>query len=129
MIVEDDRAMRRLNRLILDRMGLFGEIFEAEDGAAAVAAARKGQPILILLDLLMPVMDGYEALPLLRAACPHARIVVLSMVHEDDLPERVRGLGADAFLDKSVDEAGLARCIRQTLAGGAGMDGNRPRGL
>ena len=102
LVVDDDDALRALVRLTLEDDGRFRVVGEAADGRAALDLAQRTRPDLILLDLKMPVMDGFEALPLLRQLVPDAQIVCLSMMQKADVEKRVLALGAQAFLDKSM---------------------------
>ena len=65
LIVEDDGNIRELLRLYLEREGY--EITEAENGEEGVAQWRKVNPDMILLDVMMPVMDGWEVCKIIRA--------------------------------------------------------------
>ena len=74
VLVDDTADLRQLLRIALGRVG-FDVVGEAGDGAAGIEVAREQEPDLVVLDLSMPVMDGLEALPHIRAACPRAAIV------------------------------------------------------
>jgi CheY-like chemotaxis protein len=107
VIVDDTADVRLLFEMALTIDGRFEVVGMAQDGAEGIQVCEALQPDGVLLDVMMPVMDGLTALPRLRAACPGARIVVLSA---DDRPELVReamAAGADAYVTKSasVDDA------------------------
>lgn len=102
VVVDDDEALRLLVRLTLHDDERFRVVGEAGDGKQAVDAAARLQPDLVLLDLKMPGMDGFAALPLIRAAAPKAKVVCLSMLQAADVRDRVLALGAAAFIDKSL---------------------------
>jgi DNA-binding NarL/FixJ family response regulator len=74
----------------------------APDGRAGIELCREVQPDGILLDVMMPVLDGIEALPELRAACPNARIVMLSANDQAEVVAKARSRGADAFVTKGA---------------------------
>jgi len=78
VVVDDDPAMRELLRTMLNVVPTLRVVAQASNGVEAVAIARILLPDLMTLDLRMPVMDGRQALPLLRDAAPAMRIVVLS---------------------------------------------------
>jgi DNA-binding NarL/FixJ family response regulator len=101
VIADDVDALRKLLRRVLERDGRFEIVGEAGDGAAALEATRM-QPDLVLLDLMMPVMGGIEAIPKIRASSPNSRILVLSGL-EDQTGD---AWGADAALFKgsSIEE-------------------------
>ena len=85
-----------------DRLSLDGV---ARDGVEAVACSERGCADAIILDVEMPRMDGLEALPMLRKACPHGVIVIYS---SDPVGARPGlQLGADAIVDKADDPLDL----------------------
>ena len=91
---------------------------EAGDGSEAVAALEAHAPDLMILDLMMPNVDGFGVLEIMRARglAPHTRVMILSCkVDERDL---VRGyeLGADDYVTKPFDPDGLAATISTLLA-------------
>ena len=94
VLVDDTADLRQLLRIALGRVG-FDVVGEAGDGAAGIEVAREQEPDLVVLDLSMPVMDGLEALPHIRAACPRAAIVVLSGFGANQMTERALARGAD----------------------------------
>ena len=102
LVVDDDDALRTLVRLTLEDHGGFTVVGEASDGKQAVEKATGLRPDLIVLDLKMPVMDGFTALPLLRQASPDSIIVALSMLQQHETEANVLQLGAAAFLDKAM---------------------------
>ena len=117
LLVDDDEPLRTLTRMLLARAGRFEVVGEATDGEEAVALAADLQPDLILLDLAMPRMDGFEALPLLRRAVPRAKVVAYSMLppHRNEALARERG--AVAYIDKGVSSPELVRRLVAELVG------------
>ena len=99
VLVDDCDDLRLIVRVLLTRAG-YEVVAEARDGMAGVLAAGSSAPDVVLLDLDMPVLDGWGALPLLRTAAPHARIVVFS--HDVTLAslERLHSLGAHGAVRK-----------------------------
>ena len=100
---------------------------EAENGAHAVALAREVRPDVIVLDLLMPVMEGREALGLiLRDVSPPPGIVILTMHDQPHLRRELMRIGASAFLAKSASLAEVigavkgSRPMRMLREGGSG---------
>jgi PAS domain S-box-containing protein len=103
IVIVDDAAEVRL--LVKTRLRLSGKVTvvaEGADGTEAVALAREHRPSLMLLDVSMPVMDGFEALPQVLAASPNTKVVLYSGFDEEGLAQRARELGAAAFLEKST---------------------------
>jgi YesN/AraC family two-component response regulator len=101
LIADDAPDIRLLLKMYLSdsRLEVVGE---ATNGAEAVELTRAQLPDAVILDLAMPVMDGLEAIPLIKAASPNTKIVVLSGFEADRMAERAIDLGADSYLQKGV---------------------------
>lgn len=100
LLVDDAEDLRDLVRLSMQRSEHLDVVGEAADGAAGVEQARLLQPDVVVLDLAMPVMDGLQALPLIRAAVPDVRVIVLSGFNEATMAEEARRAGADHYFVK-----------------------------
>lgn len=122
VLADDVPELRRLLRHVLEWSDRFAVVGEAEDGAAAIELVARHQPDVVLLDISMPVMDGIEALPQIRAAAPGTKVVILSGFEAERLAERAAANGAWAYLEKGIPPALL---IEQLLAAVEGPD--RPR--
>jgi two-component system cell cycle response regulator DivK len=115
LVVEDHEDNRRILRDLLGSAGY--ETLEAEDGEAGVAAARAERPDLILMDIQLPLMDGYEATrriktdPALRAI---PVIVVTSYALSGD-ETKARAAGCDAYVTKPYSPRQLLAKIREYL--------------
>lgn len=90
---------------------------EAGNGREAVELARVTQPHIILLDLVMPELDGLEAIPLLRKGSPASRILVLTSFTEDHRVLLAIQAGAYGYLLKDIAPRALAQAIRGAFAG------------
>ncbi len=99
IVVDDAEDLRTLLCLRLVRMG-FDVVGEAGDGATAVELATDLQPDLVMLDLAMPVMDGLEALPLIRNKVPQVRVIVLSGFNQSTFADQALAAGADRYVVK-----------------------------
>jgi YesN/AraC family two-component response regulator len=101
LIADDAPDIRLLLKMYLTdtRLEVIGE---ATNGAEAVEMAGSEKPDAVILDLAMPVMDGLEAIPLIKKASPDTKIVVLSGFDADKMAERALGLGAETYLQKGV---------------------------
>lgn len=112
LLVDDTADIRMLFRLALDLDPRFEVFGEAVNGQEAVDACAAQCPDLVLLDLMMPVMTGFEALPLLRERCPDITVVVLSADDREETKATALRLGAKAFVAKttSIEE------VRRVLA-------------
>jgi DNA-binding NarL/FixJ family response regulator len=116
VVLADDHAVVRQGlRTFLDLQDDIEVVAEASDGAEAVEAAAAFDPDVVLLDLVMPGLDGLGALKRLREG--RARIIVLTSFGDDDkLFAALRG-GAAGYLLKDVQPADLVRAIRSAHAG------------
>lgn len=101
-IVDDAIDVRLLLRAQLQASAGFEVCAEGGDGREAVEIARLLRPDVMLLDLSMPILDGFGALPLILAASPATRVVILSGSAEWEFAERARGLGAAGCLEKAL---------------------------
>ena len=121
LLVDDNAELRALlgSALVEDGCVVVGE---AADGLEGIEVAGRSQPDVIVLDLLMPVMDGLEALPFLRRACPTARVIVYSTFGAPDVTDRARAAGAAGFIRKGDSMAAVARHVAAITSGNAGDD-------
>jgi DNA-binding NarL/FixJ family response regulator len=100
LVVDDVPELRELTRLgMLEDPG-FDVVGEAGDGRSALKLIDEVQPAAVLLDLSMPDMDGFQAIPQIREAHPDIAIIVLSGFAVDRMGERVFERGADAYVEK-----------------------------
>jgi len=100
VVIDDDEMIRELVRLHLLNAGY--EVLLAEDAVAAGRLIVEKSPTLILIDVNMPYMDGYEFTAALRAD-PHTRdIPVVFITADEDVAQRSKQLGAVAYLSKPV---------------------------
>jgi signal transduction histidine kinase len=112
LLVDDTPSLRMLTRLALHDTG-FEVVGEAGDGLAGVNLVKQLQPDLVLLDLAMPVMDGLEALPLMRAAAPGVRIVIVSGFDRRAMESQVMEAGADGYLQKGTPPDVLIQSLQR----------------
>jgi CheY-like chemotaxis protein len=119
LIVDDEEDIRKVASLALSRLGGM-EVVEASSGPDGIAAASSRQPDAILLDVMMPGMDGPAVLLRLKADPKTAPIPVVFLTAKAMTSEvaRLRDLGAAGVLTKPFDPVSLAGQIRAILAGG-----------
>jgi DNA-binding NarL/FixJ family response regulator len=119
LIADDHAVVRQGLRTFLDLQEDIEVVAEASDGAEALDAAERVAPDVVLIDLVMPRVDGIEAIRRLRERAPDARAIVLSsFVDDDKLFPAVRA-GAAGYLLKDVQPQELVEAIRTVHGGGA----------
>ena len=116
LVVDDQASMRDLLRWTFEDHPRYRVVGEASGGREAVALARHYQPDLVILDLAMPGVGGLEALPLIRAVAPLARVVVLSGLEPAEVAERAFAEGAVGFLSKGADPTRFLADLTRILA-------------
>jgi DNA-binding NarL/FixJ family response regulator len=119
LIVDDHALLREGLRSRLEREPGIAVVGEADTAERAAIQARKLQPDLILLDLLLPRKGGYDAIPELRAVAPEARILVVSSQAAPSSVRRALSAGAAGYLPKRSSDRELVTAIR-AVADGAG---------
>jgi CheY-like chemotaxis protein len=124
LIVDDEADIRTIARLSLERLGGMS-VLEAGSGPETLELAERESPEAILLDVMMPEMDGTATLAALRANDATADIPVVFLTAKA-LPgevERLKALGARNVLTKPFEPTTLAQQLRDALAGGGEADG------
>ncbi|HEX2272776.1 MAG TPA: EAL domain-containing protein [Acidimicrobiales bacterium] len=116
LLVDDDAALRRVVRMLLEDEEHFEVVGEAEDGREAVAVARHVRPDVVVLDLAMPGIGGLEALPLIQAVAPQAKVVVLSGLEPTIYGPTALRQGAAAYFAKRGDLSELVSGLDVLLA-------------
>jgi type IV pilus assembly protein PilB len=116
LVVDDDRMIRMLVRMLLQREGY--DVLEAENGREGINMALFQRPDLMITDLLMPEVDGYEALKALRAegSCALLPVIVLTAEDGPQVERTVLDLGADDYLIKPFDADVLLKRVRSVFA-------------
>lgn len=111
LLICDDSNMARkqLLRALPEQWAV--SVTQATNGREGLEAIRRGQGQVVLLDLTMPEMDGYEVLAAMRAEGLRARVIVVSGDVQDEAVRRVLSLGATAFLKKPADPAELKKVL------------------
>jgi len=118
LIVDDHQLLREGLRSRLEREPGIAVVGEADTAERAVVMARKLQPDLILLDLLLPRKSGYEAIPELAEVAPQAKILVVSSQAAPSSVRRALTAGAAGYLPKRVSDRELVTAIRLVTDGG-----------
>ena len=115
LVVEDEEDSRRILRDLLTSADY--EIVEAENGEEALTAAAKQRPDLILMDIHLPIMDGYEATRRIKAdpTLTHVPVIAVTSYSLSGDKEKARAAGCDDFVPKPFSPRQLLAKIRQIL--------------
>ena len=115
LVVEDNERNRKLVRTILEFRGY--EVVECVDGESSLALAKEFRPVLVLMDIQLPKMNGIEALALLRAD-PETRATPVVAVTASVTPgerERVISAGFNSYISKPIDVANFGDMVDKLL--------------
>src|SRR6266849_4952951 len=118
LVIDDGDSVRDIIRIFLEREG-FEVCGEAADGVEAIEQAKKLKPDLIVLDLVMPRMNGAEAASVLSQTMPDVPIVLLTLYQNVLGSALASAVGVKAIVDKTDGMAKLVECIRSLLDGPA----------
>jgi CheY-like chemotaxis protein len=115
LVTDDDEDLRFLCQMHLE-MGGF-RVTQASDGSEALEMARGDRPDLILLDLMMPVMDGWECLAELKSdrTLRDIPVFVVTGKSQNSDQERAFSMGAEAFITKPFQAPALIARIRESI--------------
>ena len=117
LIVDDESGFTHLLKLTLEKAGEY-TVLEENDGTRALESARKFQPHLILLDIVMPRIDGGDVASQIKSdpVLKHTRIVFLTAIVSKKEASAIGLIGGFPFLAKPVTLEGLIQCIEENLA-------------
>ena len=115
LVVDDEDRNRRVLGAILEAEGY--RVAQADSGQLALELVRQNRPDLVLLDIMMPEMDGYQVARALKADATTKAIPIVMVTALDDRESRLRGLeaGAEEFVTKPVDRSELRVRVRNLL--------------
>jgi NarL family two-component system response regulator LiaR len=122
LVVDDHAVVREGLRAFLELQDGIDVAGEAADGAEAIDAAERLDPDVVLMDLVMPKLDGLAAMRELRDRVPRARVIVLTSFLDDDKLLPALRAGAAGYLLKNAPPPELARAVRAAHAGEALLD-------
>jgi len=118
IILADDHAVLRTGlAALLNVRSDMTVVGEAADGAELLTLAKKTQPDVILLDLTMPRLGGLDVLPLLRQHVPHARVLILTMHHDEGYLRQALKNGAVGYMLKKAADVELIAAIQAVMRG------------
>lgn len=117
LICEDNEKNRRLMKDLLEYHGY--EVYLAKNGEEGIEMAKKVKPVLILMDMQMPVLDGFEAIKRIRQdnEIKHIKIIGVTSFAMPTDKERVIQAGADYYIAKPIDTRALPEIIKKVIEG------------
>ncbi len=115
LVIDDERDIAHVMRLLLEQRG--HEVFVAEDGSRGLALAQRQTPDVILLDLMMPVMDGFAALQSVKAdpRTLDIPVVIITAMQPEQVEQRCYSMGARAYVRKPFDVGILVGTVEDLI--------------
>lgn len=117
ILAEDHAVVRQGLRTLLESEGSYEIVGQAETGREAVLLAATLRPDVVLMDIAMPMLNGFEATRQILANNPTAKVLILSAHSDDEYVERMTAVGALGFLEKQTSAEILTTAIRAVAAG------------
>jgi DNA-binding NarL/FixJ family response regulator len=118
LLADDHDTIRKAVRAVLERHPRFEVVGEAVDGQKAIDEATKLKPDIVVLNVTMPVLNGFEAARVIKARLPQSAIVILSSNADKRFIEEAKKIGAKAYVAKSRVGAALIKAIEDAISSG-----------
>lgn len=115
LIADDHPLIRKIVRATLKREPRFNVVGEAENGLEAVQKSEELRPDVLLLDITMPVLNGFEAARRLRERLPELRIIILSADADQRFIDEAKKIGVRAYVPKSEASLSLVKAIEAAM--------------
>ena len=129
MLVDDHQVMRDLLRDALENTGEFHVVAQAADGQEALRLVQEAAPDVIVMDVIMPVMDGIDACREITELLPGTRVLMLTASNEKDAIVRSIAAGATGYLQKYSGKEQLLTTLREVALGEFRIPGDAARRL
>ena len=129
MLVDDHQVMRDLLRDALENTGEFQVVAQAADGQEAIRLVEEAAPDVIVMDVIMPVMDGIDACREITELLPGTRVLMLTASNEQDAIVKSIAAGATGYLQKYSGKEQLLTTLREVALGEFRIPGNAARRL
>lgn len=126
LLADDHPFIRQGTRNLLEAEQIFAVVGEAEDGVQAVDLAERLKPTILVIDLMMPNLNGLEVIKLVKHRTPETRVIVLSMHSADPYVLEAFRVGAEAYILKDSAPGELIHAIRSVLDGLKFLSPNLP---
>lgn len=117
VIADDHRVVRHGLQLLLEAEPDFDIVGQASDGLEAIEAVERFHPDVLIVDVVMPVVNGIEVARRTRIESPSTKITVLSMYDNQAYVAEALQAGAEAYVLKRFTSDELVHAVRETLAG------------
>lgn len=117
LIVDDHQELRRAIRNLLEGQRGFSVCGEAKDGVEAIHKSDELKPDVVILNIAMPVMNGFEAARKIREVSPRSRVVILSSYTDTQLLKEAHTVGAVCYVPKSDAEKELIQAVTAAAEG------------
>lgn len=117
LIADDHAVVRQGLRMFIDLQEDMQVIGEGVNGREAIDMVSRLNPDIVLLDLVMPEIDGVEATARIKGVCPQARVIILTSFGEDDKVIPAIRAGAQSYLLKDIRPEELVQAVRETYQG------------
>ena len=117
VLIDDHPVVRGGLRALLESFDGFAVVGEAADGEAAVREVQLHRPDAVIMDVMMPRVDGVEATRRIVRACPGTAVLVLSMAEDDDIVFSAMQAGARGYLLKGAAQEEIERALKAVVAG------------
>jgi DNA-binding NarL/FixJ family response regulator len=118
VIIEDDPVYRQFVRQVLKKIDGVELVGESASGQEGIDLCVRTKPQALLLDLVLPDMQGVDVIKALRQELPHLVVLLLTAHPSNELPRELLKLGVQGFADKTATAIDLTKTIRSVLAGG-----------
>ena len=129
MLVDDHQVMRDLLRDALENTGEFQVVAQTADGQEAIRLVEEAAPDVIMMDVIMPVMDGIDACREITELLPGTRVLMLTASNEQDAIVRSIAAGATGYLQKYSGKEQLLTTLREVALGEFRIPGDAARRL
>lgn len=117
VLVDDHKLFRAGVCSLLQALDDIEVVAQADDGREALRLVEAHRPDVVLLDIMMPGLNGLEVVARMLRACPHTRVIILSMSAQENSVLRALRAGAAGYLVKTADPSELELAVRATLRG------------
>jgi NarL family two-component system response regulator LiaR len=124
LVVDDHRHIHEVISRVLEKISDITIVGQAANGEEAIKLCKDTQPDLVLMDVVMPFMDGMQATEILRAKYPDLKILVLSSFHDHHSVHQLLRSGAVGYVTKDALTSDLVNIIRTTMQGKAVLSAN-----